>query len=113
MQFKPPKNDHNLSWTNHVVGKMMHYRISEGLVRRVIRSPHRAEEGVAPDTTAVMQKTGSVKNPKEVWVMYCKDGSKKKVITAWRYPGVSPVRDQIPIPQDVLEELSQEFDINF
>jgi len=113
MQFKNPKNDSRYSWTNHVFGKMMYYGISESLIKRVIRSPHRAEEGVAPDTIAVMQKTGSPKNPKEVWVMYCKDGSKKLIITAWRYPGVSPVRDQIPIPDNILEELSGEFNINF
>ena len=84
MQFKPPKNDNNFSWTSHVLGKMMYYGISEGLIRRVVRAPHRAEEGVAPDTIAVMQKTGTQKNPKEIWVMYCKDGIKKKIITAWR-----------------------------
>ena len=89
MQFKRPKNDSKYSWTNHVVGKMLYYKISEGLVRRVITSPHRAEEGVAPNTIAVMQKTGTAKNPKEIWVMYVKDGSKKRIITAWRYPGIS------------------------
>jgi len=113
MQFKKPKNTSSLSWTNHVIGKMMHYKISEGLIRRVIRSPHRAEEGIAPNTIAVMQKTGSQKNPKEVWVMYIKNNSGKKVITAWRYPGISPVREQIPIPNDILDELSEEFNVSF
>ncbi len=113
MQFKPPKNDNNFSWTNHVFSKMMYYGISEGLIRRVVRTPHRAEEGVAENTIAVMQKTGTQKNPKEIWVMYCKDGTKKRIITAWRYPGVSPVRDQVPIPNAILEELSEEFNINF
>ena len=30
---------------------------------------------------------------------------KKVIITAWRYPGVSPIREAIPIPNDILEEL--------
>lgn len=30
---------------------------------------------------------------------------KLTVISAWRYPGVSPIGKRIPIPQDILEEL--------
>ena len=108
MKFKLPKNDHKYSWTNHVVKKMMYYGISEGVVRRVAHTPHRAEDGVALDTIAVMQRAGSKKHPKEIWGMYQKSGEKKKIITAWRYPGVSPVRSAIPIPDDILEELTSE-----
>ena len=32
-------------------------------------------------------------------------GKKKVIITAWRYPGKSPVREAIPMPADILEEL--------
>jgi hypothetical protein len=32
-------------------------------------------------------------------------GPKKIIITAWRYPGKSPIREAIPIPNDILEEL--------
>ncbi|MCR4323080.1 MAG: DUF4258 domain-containing protein [Candidatus Azambacteria bacterium] len=110
-RFKAPKNDEKLTWTMHIVQKMMYYGISEGLVRRVINTPTRVEEGVAPGTTAVMQPTGG-KHKKEVWVMYqplkvkTKSGKPKlHVITAWRYPGVSPVRSAIPIPHDILLEL--------
>ena len=110
-RFKAPKDDEKLSWTMHVVQKMMYYGISEGLVRRVIHTPARVEEGVAPETIAVMQPTGG-KHKKEVWVMYqplkikTKIGRPKlRVITAWRYPGVSPVRAAIPIPHDILCEL--------
>lgn len=87
---------------------MMYYGISEGLIRRVIKSPKRTEEGIAPGTIAVMQPTGYARK-KEVWVMYQQAGKKKKVITAWRYPGVSPIRKAIPIPDDILAELSPEF----
>ncbi len=105
MQFKAPKNDDKLTWTQHVVRKMLYYGISEGLVRRVMRSPARTEEGVAPGTIAVMQPAGYGKK-KEVWVMYQEAGKKRKVITAWRYPGRSPVRTAVPIPDDILAELS-------
>ncbi|OGD32279.1 hypothetical protein A3C91_00790 [Candidatus Azambacteria bacterium RIFCSPHIGHO2_02_FULL_52_12] len=113
MQFKAPKNDKKYSWTMHVTGKMLYYGISEGLIRRVVRAPKRMEVGVAPGTVAVMQPTGT-KHQKEVWVMYQKINSKLKtqnakirIITAWRYPGKSPVRSAIPIPDDILAELNQ------
>ncbi len=107
MQFKAPKNDKKYSWTMHVTGKMMYYGISEGLIKRVVRAPKRMEEGVAEGTIAVMQPTGT-KQQKEVWVMYqLLPDNKKKIITAWRYPGVSPVRSAIPIPDDILAELER------
>jgi hypothetical protein len=87
---------------------MMHYGLSADRVKRVIRSPKRMEEGIAPGTLAAMQTAGSKKKPSEVWVMYAERKPKKVIITAWRYPGVSPVRDQIPIPADILAELKRE-----
>lgn len=117
MQFNIPKNDEKYHWTQHVVQKMMYYGLSADRVKRVIRAPKRAEEGIAENTIAVMQPAGSKKNPQEIWVMYAEKGKpltgkkdllssrKKVVITAWRYPGISPVRDQIPIPADILSEL--------
>jgi hypothetical protein len=118
MQFNIPKNDPKYHWTNHVVRKMMHYGLSADRVKRVMRNPTRSEKGIAPDTIAVMQPAGSKAKPTEVWVMYAtkktrasKDkvanliGPKKVVITAWRYPGISKVRDEIPIPADILAEL--------
>lgn len=119
MRFKAPKDDDKYAWTMHVVQKMMYYGISEGLVRRVINSPKRIEEGVAPNTIAVMQPTGGV-HKKEVWVMYqpLKAVSKTKkpklrIITAWRYPGVSPVRGAIPVPHDILLEIMGSGDVQY
>lgn len=119
--FKLPKNDAKYHWTNHVVRKMMYYGLSPDRVKRVIRNPKRVEDGVAENTVAVMQPSTNIKKPTEVWVMYAnasrggvdalrdqKKGSKKIVISAWRYPGVSPVGKQIPIPQDILEELKND-----
>lgn len=109
--YKKPKNNDKYAWTNHVVGKMGYYRISESLVKRIVRFPKRVEKGIAPGTTACMQPAGSKKNPSEVWVMYVEIGQrgklapKRKIITSWRYPGISPVGEPIPIPDDILTEI--------
>ncbi len=109
-----------LLWTHHAREKMGYYRLSEGRVRRVMNSPKRIEEGVAPKTVAMMQpasmKVTSVNvsgtplnfswsskgapKPKaawsqEIWVMVQDVPTGRKVISAWRYPGVSKVRDEI------------------
>src|SRR5258708_7194263 len=118
MRMNPTKNDAKYHWTNHVQGKMMYYGLSADRVKRVMRSPHRSEKGIAPDTIAVMSPSGRSpagrqRNGKplpwkeEIWVMYAaakpskfKDDKfknlnprKKVIITAWRYPGKSPVRE--------------------
>ena len=115
--YNKPKNDEKWAWTNHVVGKMGYYRISESLVKRVVRFPKRVEKGIAPDTTACMQAAGSKKNPSEVWVMYVDIGEvaklsipKKKIITTWRYPGISPIGEPIPIPDEILAEIESQVD---
>ena len=117
MQSRLPKNDDRYQWTNHVVQKMRHYGLSEGRVRRVLASPKRREEGIAPGTVAVMQSAGSKAHPYEVWVMYQSlrgnskiqktnlNPARKRIITAWRYPGVSKSRGPLPIPDEILQEL--------
>jgi len=118
--FKPPKNDQKYQWTNHVTDKMLYYGISESLIKRIVRFPKRKETGVAPNTVAVMQPTSNKKKPQEIWVMYQELSktpssnshssisnfqTKKRIISAWRYPGVSPVGKPIPIPAEILQEL--------
>ncbi|MDO8495090.1 MAG: hypothetical protein Q7S32_00995 [bacterium] len=126
MLYKKPKNDHKYEWTNHVVGKMAHYGISESLIKRVVRFPKRVEEGIAPGTTACMSPYGTPTKDKrqpyrgEVWVMYVAMGrkstignkqlaishqQKKRIITTWRYPGVSRAGASIPIPDEILAEI--------
>lgn len=120
LSFKLPKDDQKYQWTNHVKNKMIYYGISEGLVKRIVRFPKRKEGGVAPSTTAVMQPTSNKKRPQEVWVMYQEIGQrpisylnakhytlnpKLKIISAWRYPGISPIGKPIPIPEEILQEL--------
>lgn len=96
------------SWTNHSKRKMKYYRLSENRVKRVLNNPRRKEMGVASGTIAVMQPTSS-KHSSEIWAMYqnLKKG-KIRIITAWRYPGKSPIRGPLPIPEEILEELGEE-----
>lgn len=119
MEFKLPKNTDKFSWTNHSARKMMQYQLSEARVKRVINNPKRKELGIAPGTIAVMQPNSS-KHSYEIWVMYQvkskaknqkskipDSGQKIVIITAWKYPGKSPVRGNIPIPLEILEELGE------
>ena len=126
MRFRKPKNTNEITWTKHSVEKMLFYNLSENRLKRVLRNPDRKEEGIAPGTLAVMQRTGSKKYPTEIWLMYQTIKSKVKgpaprgrdspnrverqkikIISAWRYPGTSPFGKEIPIPQDILEELNK------
>lgn len=114
--MKPPKEDSKYSWTNHVFQKMKFYGISESRIKRIVRFPKRYEEGIVENTVAVMQPAGT-KRYQEIWVMYKLIGGKSiaksqsfsfkqpkiKIITAWRYPGVSPERD--PVPGEIIREV--------
>jgi len=110
-------------WTLHSKFKMKFYGISESRVKRVINHPTRYEEGIVPNTIAVMQPAGT-KKYSEIWVMYKLIGSQKekkifkkhqgfngfkqksiKIITVWRYPGLSPKRN--PIPLEILKEVEE------
>ncbi|XOB41695.1 MAG: hypothetical protein ACKKMS_03195 [Candidatus Nealsonbacteria bacterium] len=102
--------DKEIVWTKHAKEKMRYYRLSKKRILRVLRHPERKEVGVAPETIAVMQSAGTKKHPTEIWLMYqivkLKDKSQKlKIITAWRYPGISPLRKPPPIPDDILQDL--------
>lgn len=66
--------------------------MSEARVKRVLHSPTRTEEGIAPKTLAAMQPAGNGKH--EIWVMYQDVGNKRKIISAWRYPGRTKPRSE-------------------
>jgi len=103
-----------LHWTEHAKYKMKQYGLSAARVKRVLRFPVRTEAGIAPKTVAVMQpnardqvtkKGDLVTKPRwtqELWVMYEDTKKERKVIAAWRYPGVSPVREPPPFPEDLM-----------
>ena len=120
---KLPHQTREFFWTSHALAKMRQYGLSEQKVRGVIFRPNRKEEGIAPKTVAVMQKAGSARRPYEIWVMYQivrnthsaerhssrpaseihLRGVQRKIISAWKYPGISPKRH--PMPEHVLNEL--------
>lgn len=142
MQFKIPADNDKYKWTAHSVMKMRQYGLSAQRVLRVVRAPHRKEEGIVKNTIAVMQPT-SFKVDKEgkrtwgseIWVMYQLKSQKSKsknqnlkaemnlnfklenlirltglqakklkIISAWKYPGVSPKNN--PVPEEILRELN-------
>jgi len=94
-------------WTQHSKAKLRQYRLSEKRVLRVLRKPERREEGIAPGTIASMQIAGTKKRPTEIWTMYVilRKPKGTKIISAWRYPGVSQKRGPVPVPEDILAEL--------
>jgi hypothetical protein len=94
-------------WTKHSKMKMRQYRLSEKRVLRILRKPDRKEEGIVPGTIAAMQITGTKKHPTEIWTMYQIEKSKVKIISAWRYPGRTPIGQRPIIPEDTLEELDK------
>lgn len=93
-------------WTGHANEKMRYYKLSKTRVLRVLRQPARVEEGVAPRTVAVMQPA-TPQHTSEIWLMYQRQARSGQltIITAWRYPGVSPIKNAIPIPDDIRRQL--------
>lgn len=86
-----------LHWTYHAREKMKFYRLSESRVKRILHSPARVEEGIAPKTIAMMQVSGSKKHPHEIWVMIEDKKKVRKIISAWRYPGRTKPRSEITV----------------
>ena len=107
--LKEPKNTERIFWTKHSKEKMKFYSLSESKLKRLLSNPERIEEGVAPKTVAIMQLAGTKKRPTEIWLMYQKAGKRIKIITAWRYPAISPKGNEIPIPGDIFNELKTIF----
>lgn len=127
MAIKKPRETERMSWTSHALFKMQFYGLSEQRIRRVLKNPKRKEEGIIPGTVAVMQVASpTAKYQQEIWVMYAvlekkadkllkkkfakefeRNSRKIRIITCWRYPGTSPVRQPPPIPEDILREIHQ------
>ena len=66
------------------------------------------------------------KAPGEIWLMYkeitlrhgastglsrMSSGQERKIISAWRYPGVSKPGEEIPIPEDIRQEILNQIKI--
>ena len=99
-------------WTKHSRAKMRYYGISEKRLLGVLRKPDRKEEGIALNTIASMQITGTKKHPTEMWIMYQVINPKSeirnpkiRIISGWRYPGRTPEDERPIIPDDILRDL--------
>ena len=105
-----------LHWTEHSKIKMRQYGLSKQKLLGILYRPERKEKGIAPGTSAVMKtnkvffKTKQIsldkawrpkKAPGEIWLMYKDTKDFRKIISAWRYPGISKPGEEIPIPQDI------------
>jgi len=118
-----------LHWTEHSKIKMKQYGLSKQKLLNILRKPERKEQGIVPGTTAVM-KTNKVffkakqitlakawqrprKASGEIWIMFKDTRSAgsgqaiRKIISAWRYPGISKPGEEIPIPEDIRRELME------
>jgi len=110
-----PKNKSKIHWTRHIKEKMKEYQLSERRILKVFKNPERMEEGIVPETVAVMQTAGR-RRPYEIWLMYQirkpkvknqKSKFKKEkiiMISAWKYPGKS-LKGNLPIPKDILDNI--------
>jgi len=98
-------------WTKHSLDKMKFYGLSKQRIKRILRNPQRIEEGIIPGTVALMQSTNSKKRPSEIWMMYVlTPRSNKIIISCWRYPGISPVGKEIPLPEGMQSEIEKELE---
>ncbi len=97
------KKEKELYWTSHSKYKMRFYGLSENRLKRVINHPERIEEGIAPETVAMMQPAGSKKHPYEIWIMIQDEKKRRKIISAWRYPGRT--KPGQPLPEEILKEI--------
>lgn len=107
-----------IEFTAHARYKMKQYGLSEQKVKGIIRNPRRTQKGIAPQTAAVMQPispkmvAGKEVWKQEIWTMFVKKkytlagplGRESiRIISAWRYPGMSPKGN--PIPEEIWREL--------
>jgi len=114
-------------WTEHSKIKMKQYGLSVSKLLNILYKPERKEKAIVPGLVAVMKtnkklaKTKTLlkdktpawkpeKAPGEIWIMYkdaknVKDGAIRKIISAWRYPGITKPGQEPPIPDDIRQEL--------
>ena len=107
---------------------MRQYGLSKQKLLGILARPERTEQGIVPGTSAVMKTNKTFfkakqitlksawqrpqKAPGEIWIMYRDmknsselSGQARRIISAWRYPGVSKPGQEIPIPEDIKNDL--------
>jgi len=113
-----------LLWTEHSKIKMRQYGLSKQKLLGILYKPERKEQGIVPGTMAVMKtnKTffkekqitiaGAWKKPKkapgEIWLMFRDTKDFRRIISAWRYPGITKPGEAIPVPEDIRREIMEE-----
>lgn len=113
-----------LFWTEHSKIKMRQYGLSKQKILGILYKPERIEQGIVPGTMAVMKTNKTFfkvkqitlekawqkpkRAPGEIWLMYRDTRDLRKIISAWRYPGISKPGEEIPIPEDIRQELLNE-----
>jgi hypothetical protein len=102
-----------LVWTEHSKIKMRQYGLSKQKLLGVLRKPERKEKAIVQGLIAVMKTNppphkATARQSKilgEIWLMYkdIKSGGlpERKIISAWRYPGVTKPGEAIPVPEDI------------
>ena len=100
---------------------MRQYGLSKQKLLSILYKPERKEKGIVSGTTAVMKTNKTFfrakqttlakawsyprKAPGEIWLMYKDAKDFRKIISAWRYPGISKPGEAIPIPEDIRQAL--------
>jgi hypothetical protein len=99
---------------------MKQYGLSTSKLLGILHKPERIEQGFVQGTSAVMRtnkkftnktiplikgKWKPTKAPGEIWLMYKDTKDFRKIISAWRYPGVTKPGEKIPIPEDIINYL--------
>ncbi len=92
-------------WTKHAQKKIRYYSLSKRKLKRMLYEFDRKEQGIAPNTIAVMKRVKKTRET-EIWLMYEEVENKIKIVSAWRYPGTTEKDESIYIPSDVFEELN-------
>jgi hypothetical protein len=108
-------------WTEHSKIKMKQYGLSKQKILSIFHKPERTEQAIVPGLIASMRTNKTFfkekkvllkdawkkpkKTPGEVWLMYKKNKDCTKIISTWRYPGVSKSGEEIPIPEDIRYEI--------
>jgi hypothetical protein len=122
--FNTPRGTRKISWTQHSEVKMRQYGLSKSKLLGILRKPERKEQGIVPGTTAVMKTNLTSlklrgaskvfskwqrpnKAPGEIWLMYKDTKDFRKIISAWRYPGISKPGEEVPIPAEIRRELME------
>lgn len=109
---------------------MKQYGISKIKVLNLLHKPERVEQGFVPGTMGMMKTNKLFNNstfkknlrldlkvktkfepfkqkkvPGEIWLMYKDTSDIRKIISVWRYPGVSKPGEEMPLPDDLKIEI--------